>query len=725
LKQVIQNMKNGLLEVAEVPAPPLAPGMVSVRNVASAISAGTERMTVELAQKSLAGKAKERPDLVAKVLRKLKQDGLIATFKEVMNRLDRNVALGYSTSGVVDGVGLGVDEFRPGDRVACAGVGYASHAEYITVPKNLVVKIPDGASHVDASLTTIGAIAMHGFRLADVALGETVVVIGLGLVGQFAAQVASAAGLKVIAVDLDREKVDLAIEMGAADAGTAGSAGEVAGVVAERTGGAGADAVLVCAAAKSSQPATLACEIARDRGKVVVVGAVQMELDRNLIYSKELSVTVSRSYGPGRYDTDYEEKGFDYPAGYVRWTERRNLQEVADLIGAGKLKVDPLITHRFSIDDALSAYDLITGKTDERFLGVVLTYPEGRAKGFTVPLADKAARGGGVAGKVGLAVVGAGNFARGTLLPAYQTVGGLELVECVDSNGPNAMSTAKRFAFRQAGSSFEEVIARDDVDVVIITTPHNEHAAQATAALRAGKHVHLEKPVAITEEGVDEVAQAAAESGRAFMVGYNRRFAPATDLLREFFKGRNEPLSMLFRVNAGPLPQGHWVADVSISGGRILGEVCHFVDWMIAMTGALPRTVFAQSLAPGAEGSGGRDDVLSVIRFADESLGTIVYTGGGSGSVEKEYVEVSAAGKTAMIMDFREVRLFSGRDTDVVKYRMQRKGHAEEAAAFIAAVKGWGSGESAAPIPMEELLAVSRATFAMIRSSGSEQPVVL
>lgn len=725
MKQVIQNMKNGLLEVADVPAPPLAPGMISVRNVASAISAGTERMTVELAQKSLAGKAKERPDLVAKVLRKLKRDGLIATFKEVMSRLDRNIALGYSTSGVVDGVGQGVDEFRPGDRVATAGVGYASHAEHVCVPKNLVVRIPDGASHVDASFTTIGAIAMHGVRLADVALGETVVVIGLGLVGQFAAQIATAAGLKVIAVDLDKEKVDLALKMGSAQAGVAGSAAEVAGLVARRTGGAGADAVLVCAAAKSSQPATLACEIARDRGKIVVVGAVQMELDRNLIFSKELSVTVSRSYGPGRYDTDYEEKGFDYPAAYVRWTERRNLQEVADLIGAGKINVEPLITHRFSIDDALSAYDLITGKTGERFLGVALTYPEGSAKTFTVPVTQGVARGDAVTGKVGMAVVGAGNFARGTLLPAYETVADLEWVECVDADGPNAVSTAKRFGFKRAGSSFDEVIARDDVDVVIITTPHNEHAAQAAAALRAGKHVHLEKPISITEEGVEDVAKAVTESGRVIMLGYNRRFAPATDLLKEFFEGRTEPLSMLFRVNAGPLPQGHWVADTSISGGRILGEVCHFVDWMIAMTGALPKTVFAQSLAPGAEGSGGRDDVLSVIRFADESLGTIVYTAGGSGSVEKEYVEVSAAGKTGMIMDFREVKLFSGRDTNVVKYKAQRKGHPEEAAAFMAAVKAGGSAQSSPPIPMDQVFAVSRATFAMIRSAGSEQPVAL
>ena len=721
MKQVIQNLKNGLLEVADVPAPGLARGMIRVQNAASAISSGTERMVVELAQKSLAGKAKERPDLVKKVLKKLAREGLGATIKAVMARLDRNVPLGYSCAGVVDAVGPGVDDFRPGERVACAGAGYANHAEFVCVPKNLVVRVPDAVTSEEAAFTTIGAVAMHGFRMAETTLGETVVVIGLGLVGQFAVQVARAAGMKVIAVDLDESKVDLALMVGGAHAGAVVGKDNVAAVVSVETGGVGADAVIVAAAAKSSAPAQTACELARDRGRIVVVGAVQMDLDRNLLFAKELSVTVSRSYGPGRYDPDYEEKGFDYPAGYVRWTEGRNLQEVADLMGRGQLHVKPLITHTFEIAHAMEAYDLITGKTEEAYVGVVLTYPGKPEKAFSVPVIEPRGTPPREGGKVGVTLVGAGNFARSVLVPALEAVDDVALLECVTAHGPSAVSTAKRYGFARAGGDFAEAIARDDVDVVVIATPHDEHAGQAAAALRAGKHVFLEKPIAITREGLDDVAKAFSESGRALMVGYNRRFAPATGVIKDFFNGRGGPLSVLYRVNAGPAPQGaHWLADLEKSGGRILGEVCHFVDWMIAVTGALPRTVYAQAMAPGAPGSTGRDDVMAVIRFEDDSLGTVAYNAGGSGAVEKEYAEVTGNGKTAILVDFKEVRLFGGKKADVVKYRTQQKGHREEMAAFIAAVAKWGGEDTALPIPAAQLFASSHATLAMVRSAGGE-----
>ncbi|MFH0964901.1 MAG: bi-domain-containing oxidoreductase [Planctomycetota bacterium] len=722
MKQVVQNLKDGRLEVAEVPAPAARAGMVVVRNVASAISAGTERMVVELARKSLLGKAQERPDLVEKVLAKLRREGLLATIREVMTRLDRDIPLGYSSSGVVEETGAGVSEFRPGDRLACAGAGYASHAEYVAVPTNLAVKIGEGVSHEDAAFTTIGAIAMHGVRCAQAQLGETVAVIGLGLVGQFAVQIARAAGAKVIATDPDAEKVERALAVGGADAGTSGGKEELAALAQSLTGGAGVDAAIVAAGTESSDPMEVAGEIARDRGRVVVIGAVGMDLPRGLYYEKELSLVVSRSYGPGRYDRSYEEGGIDYPIGYVRWTERRNLAEFAELLARGTVRVAPLVTHRFAIERALEAYDLITGGTQARYLGVLLTYggrppvPEWRERIEVVSPRGKALE---RPGRVGVAVAGAGKFARGVLVPALHSVRDVELVECVAAHGASALSTAKRFGFERAGCDFEAMLRSEDVDAVVIATPHNEHAGQAIAALRAGKHVFLEKPLAIREEDVDEVERAVRESGRCFMVGYNRRFAPATVRMQAFFGPRHEPLSILYRVNAGRAPREGWLADPAAGGGRILGEVCHFVDWMLFMTEETPRTVFAQSLGTGATPTGDRDDLAAQVTFSKGSMGTIVYCAGGSPALGKEHVEVSSFGRTAALEDYRRVTFYDGTRRRRETFRAQVKGHHEEIVEFIDAVRNWGEEGAAYPIDVDELLATSRTTFAMARSAAT------
>jgi predicted dehydrogenase/threonine dehydrogenase-like Zn-dependent dehydrogenase len=704
MQQVVQHVRGRRLELAEVPEPGVRAGGVLVRNAASLISAGTEKTITDFAGKSMLGKARERPDLVRQVMDKVKKDGLGPTVQTVMSRLDQPIALGYSCAGIVEAAGRGAEEFAPGDRVACAGMGYASHADVVFVPRNLAVHVPDGVSLEDASYVTVGAIALQGVRVAEVRLGEAVAVIGLGLLGQLATQILRAAGCRVIGIDLDPAKVALALELGAEAAVARGA--DVHAAVAAFTGGRGADAVVITAATSSNDPVELAGEIARDRAVVSMVGATGMELPRKPYYEKELQLRLSRSYGPGRYDPQYEEKGADYPVGYVRWTERRNMEEFLRLVATGQVTPSRLTTHRFPIGQAAQAYEVIQGNTGEPFAGVLLTYAGRSAEPVrTVKLAARPAP----AGALGIGFVGAGNFARGVLLPRFQKLSASTLVGVSTATGMNAKAVGERFGFAYATTDTPALLADDRVHAVVIATRHASHARFAAQALRAGKAVFVEKPLALDEAGLGEVLAAQAETGGVLTVGFNRRFSPlAAEVKGAFAPGL--PLAISYRVNAGAIPRESWIQDPEDGGGRIIGEVCHFVDLCQFLAGDEPVEAFAHALA-GPEG-GLQDTVAITLRFSRGSVATIAYFATGDKSFPKERVEVFGGGALAVLDDFREVTISSGGKRRRVKKLSQDKGFDEEVAAFVKAAARGGE----LPIPLQSLVATTRATFAIVES---------
>jgi predicted dehydrogenase len=716
VKQVLQHVRSGRLEVAEVPEPACRAGGIVVRNACSLISAGTERMVVEFAGKSLIGKARERPDLVKQALDKAMKDGLIPTVRAVLTRLDQPIALGYSCAGRVVEVGRGAEEFAVGDRVACAGMGYASHADVVFVPRNLAVPIPETISFEDASYVTLGAIALQGVRIADVRLGERVAVLGLGLLGQLAVQILRAGGCQVIGVDLDPAKVALARTLGA-DAAVVRS-DDVAAAVAAFTGGSGVDAVIVAAATESNDPTELAGEICRDRGRVCVIGAVRMDVPRKAYYEKELELRLSRSYGPGRYDPEYEEHGRDYPIGYVRWTERRNMEEFLRLVAAGYVTPGRLTTHRFSIAEADRAYDLIMRESGDAFAGVVLTYPAAAPTAAARTHAIKPHR--AVPGKVGVGFIGAGNFARAVLLPVFARTDGVTLVGIATASAMTSKAAGQKFGFSYCTTEAAKVIEDETVDAVVIATRHGSHARLAADALRAGKAVFVEKPLALDEEGLQSVLVAQAESGGVLSVGFNRRFSPlAAELKAAMLVGG--PLAMTYRINAGPVPRESWIHDPEDGGGRIIGEVCHFVDLAQYLTDDVPAEVFAARLA-GSEGAV-RDTLSVVLRFPGGSVASLNYFANGDRSFPKERLEVFGDGRIAILDDFRTLMLSRNGRRSRRRRWFQDKGYKQEIIAFVRAVREGGE----LPIPLRSLIAATRATFAMEESlrTGLPCPVSL
>jgi predicted dehydrogenase/threonine dehydrogenase-like Zn-dependent dehydrogenase len=709
VKQVLQHVRSGALQVAEVPEPVCGSGGVLVRNVASLISAGTEKTIIDFAGKSLMGKARDRPDLVRQVLGKVRKDGIGPTLQTVMSRLDQPMPLGYSCAGVVEEVGRHATEFSVGQRVACAGMGYASHADAVFVPRNLTVPIPDEVSFEDAAYVTLGAIALQGVRIAGVQLGERVAVIGLGLLGQISVQLLKASGCRVIGIDLDPAKVALALELGA-DAAVA-RGGDVAGAVAAFTGGAGADAVLIAAATDSNDPIELAAEIARDRATVTVVGAVGMNVPRKPFYEKELDLRLSRSYGPGRYDPEYEERGRDYPLGYVRWTERRNLEEFLRLVATGAVTPSRLTTHRFTVGEAEQAYDIITGKLKVPFAGVLLTYPGGEAPVRRVELARRGAESGAV--RVGF--VGAGNFARAVLLPAFKRAPDAALVGLSTATGVNARSTGEKFGFEYAATDTDALLADPRVEAVVVTTRHASHAHFTAQALAAGKAVFVEKPLALDEASLARVIEARQAAGGMVAVGFNRRFSPLSVSLRDAFPA-GRPRAITYRVNAGPIPASNWLQHPDEGGGRIIGEVCHFVDLAQFLTGEAVIEVFAHALG-GPEGAL-HDTVTISLRFDGGSIATIAYFATGDRSFPKERVEVYGGGVVGVLDDFRSLVVSRDGKVQRQKRMAQDKGFDQEVAAFLAAVRGGPE-----PIPFASLVCTTRATFAIEESLRTGQPV--
>jgi predicted dehydrogenase/threonine dehydrogenase-like Zn-dependent dehydrogenase len=710
MKAVTQNLDTGRLMIEDVPPPILKPGGLLVHVRRSLISLGTEKAVIALAQKGPLGKAKDRPDLVRKVLNKARQEGYWSTYQVVRNLISTPIPLGYSCAGEVIEVGSEVHEFRVGDRVACAGLGYANHAELDYVPRNLATHVPDAASFEDACFVTVGAIAMQGVRLAHLALGERVAVIGLGLVGQIAAQLVRCAGATVIAADLDPAKIDLAIRLGAHSAVAPAA---LADAVAQMTGGLGADAVLVCAATKSDEPMRQAAAIARLKGRVVIVGDVGMHLDRRSFFEKELTVVVSRSYGPGRYDPAYEARGQDYPAPYVRWTEGRNMQSFLELVAQRNVVVAPLITHRFPIEQAETAYQVVSGERSEPAIAIVLEYEGAPPTTSKVELtAAPAARG---RDSLRCGIIGAGQFARGVLLPALVAQRGVHLHAVCTASGLTSRHVGSRYQARYATSDPAEILADPDVDAVIIATRHDQHAALAAAALRAGKAVFVEKPLALNESSLAAVVEAVRASGNdRLMVGFNRRFAPLAVKCRAFFADVTEPLFMSYRVNAGAVPDDHWALDPVEGGGRILGEVCHFVDTICYLAGALPSRVFAEEIAMGP-----RRGVTVTLRLSNGSIGVIHYLATGDPAVPKEYAEVFGGGRTAQLDNFRTLSLYHHNRRRRHRLFNQAKGHAEEMAAFVEAVTKGGP----LPVALDSVIAVTHTCLLIEKSLALGAPV--
>ncbi|MBK9313528.1 MAG: bi-domain-containing oxidoreductase [Acidobacteria bacterium] len=705
MKQVIQNFRSGELKVDEVPETICKRGGILVTNVASLISAGTEKMAVGLAQKSLVGKARERPDLVRQVLNKLKRDGLMNTIQTVKARLDSPLALGYSCAGVVREVGTGVEEFRVGDRVACAGMNYASHAESVFIPKNLAVRMPQEIGFDEAAFVTLGAIALQGVRTAEAALGHNVAVIGQGLLGLLTVQILKAAGCRVIGIDLDTAKCDLARSLGADM--TVLRSDDVEGAVTRFTDGYGVDSVIITAAAETNDPIELAGLIARDRAIVSMVGAVGMDIPRKIYYEKELQLRLSRSYGPGRYDPTYEEGGVDYPIGYVRWTERRNMQEFLRLVAGKSVRLEPLITHRIPIAEAAGAYDIITGRTKESYLGVLLQYDQSRSQTESRVVSLKQ---GNPQAEVRLGVIGAGNFAKSVLLPRLAKLSGVSLAGIATATGRNAKSIGEQYGFGFCSTDYRELLAREEINTVLIATRHDTHSRIVTEAIKAGKTVFVEKPLAINAEGLREVAEAATQSQGRVMVGFNRRFSSLATEMKTFLMDA-APLAIGYRVNAGEIPKESWIQGDE-GGGRIVGEVCHFVDFIQFLTGADPVDVFACS------NSSGNDTVSIVIRLSDGSVASINYFSTGDRSYPKERIEAYGAGRVAVIDDFRTLEMWRDGKRKVSKRLSQDKGFDEELRAFIEAVKSGGE----MPIAWRSLLLTTLTTLRIEDSLANGKP---
>jgi polar amino acid transport system substrate-binding protein len=711
MKQVIQNFKTGELSVAEVPPPALAQGFVLVRNHFSLISAGTERSTVTAARASFLGKARQRPDLVTQVLDSFRKEGFAETLKRVRTKLETLKELGYSSAGTVLASIDTQGRFKPGDRVACGGGGYASHAGIVTVPQNLVVKVPDTLGLDAAAFTTLGAVAMQGVRQAAPRLGELVCVIGLGLLGQITAQILRANGCQVFGVDTAESMVALA-EKSSCHVARKRSDEGLQSAIAAFTGGHGFDAVIITAATQSTDPVELATAILRQKGVIVIVGAVPMNIPREPhFYKKELELKISCSYGPGRYDSSYEEESRDYPYGYVRWTENRNMEAFVKLLENRSVDVQPLVTHVFEIEQAGEAYDIVTGKVSERHMGILLKYSEVTETHSVKETPQRTASGSDM---VGIGFIGAGSFAQKFLIPFARQEGGL--LSVATSRGVTAKSVGEKFRFRSYSTDARDVLVDTTVNTVFIATRHDTHAAFATAALKAGKDVFVEKPLALREDELAQILEVANQRGDSrLMVGYNRRFSPLGRQARQIFRRAAGPILINYRVNAGFLPKEHWT-QTEEGGGRILGEVCHFVDFMQYLTESDPISVYALSVAANNAQMPDQDNVLISLRFRNGSIGQISYLACGDKLLGKERIEIFGDGQVFVIDDFRVAEHYAGGRRRKIK--SPGKGYKEEVEVFLRAVR---EGKSS-PIPMDSLVLTSLATFAILDSLRTGLP---
>lgn len=709
MEQLTQKLKSGEMTIQELPTPAVSTGMVLVQNHYSIISAGTEGSTVKTARKSLLGKAKERPQQVKQVLEVLKKQGPLQTYRAVMKKLDAYSPLGYSSAGEAIDVGEGVTGICVGDRVACSGAGYANHAEVVCVPVNLCVKLPADADLKAASYNTLGAIALQGIRQADLRLGESCAVIGLGLLGQLTCLMLRASGIATYGVDVDSSAVEVAREH-CCDAAWRRDEAGTAEQIDNLTNGLGVDAVIITAGTSSLDPINFAGSISRQKGRVIVVGAVPTGFDREPdFYKKELELRMSCSYGPGRYDLNYEEKGIDYPAAYVRWTENRNMQAFQRLVHSGNISLDYLTTHEVPLEKASEAYDMVV-KGTEPFLGIAIKYDATKPARRT-PVAIRDAR---RTGKLGIAFVGAGSYAQSNLLPNIPRDDTDVVRRTVMTNsGTTSKRVAERFGFENCTSDIQDILTSRDVNTVFVATRHDSHARYVKESLEAGKHVFVEKPLCLKETELDEILEVHAKhESQQLMVGFNRRFAPLVEELKATFG--HAPFAMIYRVNAGAIPANTWIQDVAIGGGRIVGEVCHFVDLLTFLCGELPTNVHALAVPD----SRGLNDTVNInIQFGGGSIGTVSYFANGAKSLAKEHLEVYQSSQTAILRDFKELEIYGGGKPRKHKLLNQDKGQSNMVKSFIQCVKNGGP----PLISPKELARVAQVTFAVNKSIQSKQ----
>ena len=707
MKQILQNLKTGDTELAEVPCPRAAAGQLLIRTTRSLISAGTERMLVDFGKAGLIDKVRQQPDKVRMVLDKVRTDGLMPTLHAVRNKLDQPLPLGYCNVGVVLELGAGVTGFAVGDRVACNG----KHAEIVSVPVNLCARIPDEVSDEAAAFTVVGAIALQGIRLVQPTMGEAVVVTGLGLIGQLTVQLLRAHGCRVLGIDPDPARLEVARRAGA-ETVHLGAGEDPIGAADRFSRGRGVDAVIVTAATRSSEPMHQAALMCRKRGRIVLVGVTGLELSRDDFFKKELSFQVSCSYGPGRYDQNYEEKGQDYPIGYVRWTEQRNFEAVLDTLADGRLRAEPLVSHRFALEQAEAAYGVVAGS--EPSMGILLEYPTAATRPDAIVRASRVAlaRENGDArssDSPGVAFIGSGNYATGALIPAFKRAGA-RLVTVASSAGVTAVHAGRKYGFRDASTDARTILADPSVDAVVITTRHDSHARFVVQALEAGKHVFVEKPLCLTLDelaGIESAYARARAHGRRqpiLMVGFNRRFAPQVRKMKALLSEFGAPKSFVMTVNAGAIPSDHWTQDPAIGGGRIVGEACHFVD-LLRFLAASPIVSQRRDAMDTSTG----DTVTLQLGFADGSIGTVHYFANGSKAFPKERLEVFAQGRVLQLDNFKKLRAFGWPGFTRMNLWQQDKGQRACAAAFLDAIR---AGEPS-PIAFDDIVDVTRSTIAL------------
>lgn len=701
MKQVLQSLRDGSTRLEDVPIPRTSSGQLLIGSEVTLVSAGTERMLVKFGKSGWISKARQQPDKVKMVLDKARSDGVAATYDAVKSKLDQPLALGYCNVGRVAEIGSGVEGFALGDRVVSNG----KHAEFVTVPRNLCAKIPDSVSSEEASFTVLGAIGLQGIRLANATLGECVVVTGLGVIGLMVVQMLRAQGCRVLGIDLDEGRLALAREFGA-ETVNPGAGEDVLTVAAGFSRGKGVDAVIITAATDSDEVMHQAAQMSRKRGRIILVGVVGLNLIRDDFYEKELTFQVSCSYGPGRYDPEYEEGGQDYPIGFVRWTEQRNFEAVLDLMASGALDVKPLVTHRYDVEQAAEAMDLLN--SNEPSMGILINYPASEQAERVETERKVALEAVGASGGEGnVAFLGAGNYAGRVLIPAFAKAGA-QLTTVVSSGGISAVHSGKKHGFANASTDAKDALEDDSVDTVVIATRHDAHADQVLAALEVGKHVFCEKPLCLTLDELDAIeAEKAARPGQQLMIGFNRRFAPHVVQMKSLLEKIEQPKTFVMTVNAGEIPPDHWTQDPAVGGGRIVGEGCHFIDLLRHLAGAPIVAHHAMALC-AHPAIPVRDDKATInLKFADGSIGTIHYFANGHSAVPKERLEVFAAGRVMQLDNFLRLKLHGWSGTKGARLWKQDKGQTACAAAFMRSVRG----EEPSAIPEDELFEVSRVSI--------------
>ena len=722
MKQISQNYKTGNIKLEEVDIPAAKRGGVIVQTEFSVISAGTEGMKAKEGNMSYLGKAKARPDQVKKVIQSVQQQGLKSTYEKVMNKLDSLTPLGYSLSGSIVDVQQGAEEFQVGQRVACAGAGYANHAEFNYVPKNLVVPVPKNVSMEHAAFTTIGAISMQGFRQANMQLGETACVIGLGLLGQILVQILKASGINVVGIDLMESRCELAISLGAAYATTPNDPA-LKSYIAKINQGIGIDCSFITAGGNTNAPIELAVDIARDRGRIVDIGKTKLDLSWNDFFDKELDLKFSRSYGPGRYDHNYEEKGIDYPVGYVRWTEKRNMSSFLNLVADEKVLIDPIITEIRPFTEAEDVYsELIEGK--ESLLGIVFRHPKDNVYTKKLPkyridenkIVNTIAK-----DDLGIGMIGAGNYASSMILPNLVKIKAVSFKEVSTATSLSSENAAKKFGFERASTDYKSVLAASDVDIVMIATRHTSHASMVAEALHSQKIVYVEKPLAIDMEGLQEVCNAISTNNNPrLMVGFNRRFSPLVQALNNQMGLHTAPYTINYRVHAGQLDSSSWYLDSS-EGSRFIGEAGHFFDLFAAIINARPVSVLARSIRPHNITQDDLDNVSVLVNYADGSVANLTYLTQGGIKVPKEYLEVFGGGSTAQLNNFKEVIIYSGNNRQTHKSKGLNKGQFEMLYEFISNI----SHGNEVPIALETIIDTTALTLAAADSLKSGEIINL